>query len=252
MVTDQSSRCAWPALAEPFATAIRDAVDFIFHELEPVGIIATGTIVRGNPHPNSDLDLYVVHVAAYRRRIQRRFRGVPTEIFVNPPSAVRTYFAEEDRDGRRLTAHMLATGVTIFQSDRVVEALRTEAAEWLRKKTDASAFERVSTRYSIASRLEDGLDLVGSDDVSATMLLSESVVAMLEYLCKAERGQIPRRKDLLAQIATEHSDLADLVAEFFGASDVADRARLAAEISDRTIAARGFFEWDSGAGPAPS
>jgi hypothetical protein len=252
MVADQSSRCAWPALAEPFATAIRDAVDFIFQELEPVGIIATGTIVRGNPHRNSDLDLYVVHLAAYRRRIQRRFNGVPTEIFVNPPSAVRTYFAEEDRDGRRLTAHMLATGITIFQADLIVEALRTEAAQWLRKNTDASAFERVSTRYSIASRLEDGLDLVGSDDVSATMLLSESVVAMLEYLCKAERGQIPRRKDLLAQVATQHPDLAGLVAEFFAVTDVTDRARLGAEIADRTIDARGFFEWDSGAGSPPN
>jgi hypothetical protein len=96
------------------------------------------------------------------------------------------------------------------------------------------------------------LDLVGSDDVSATMLLSESVVAMLEYLCKAERGQIPRRKDLLPQVATQHPDLAGLVAEFFAVTDVTDRTRLGAEIADRTIDARGFFEWDSGAGSAPN
>jgi hypothetical protein len=146
---------------------------------------------------------------------------------------------------------MLATGITVFQADPVIEELRVEATEWLRKKTEASAFERVSTRYSIASRLEDGLDLVGSDDVSATMILSESVLAMLEYLCKVERGQIPRRKDLLAQIAAEYPDLAARVAEFFEAGHIADRARLAAAIADRTIETRGFFEWDSGAGPAP-
>ncbi len=251
MIAVDSFDRTWPALTEPFATGLRAAVDFICQELEPIGIIATGTIVRGNPHRNSDLDLYVVHLAAYRRRIQRRFNGVPVEIFINPPSAVRAYFAEEDRDGRRLTAHMLATGVVIFQAGPVIEQLRTEAAEWLDKQTEASDFERVSTRYSIASALEDGLDLVGDDNVSATMLLGESVVAMLEYLCKAERGQIPRRKDLLARIATAHPGLAALVTQFFEVGDVSARARLAAEIADQTIGTRGFFEWDSGAGPAP-
>lgn len=251
MTADYSIRCSWPGLSEPFATALRRAVDFIFQELEPVGVIATGTIVRGKAHRNSDLDLYVVHLAPFRRRVQRRFDAVPTELFVNPPSAIRAYFADEDRDGRRLTAHMLASGVVVFQADPVVDELRNEASQWLGKETPISEFERVSTRYSIASRLEDALDLVGTDDVSATILLGESILAMLEYLCKAEHGQIPRRKDLLERITTEHPDVAARVAEFCQATQVSDRARLAIEIADQTIEARGFFEWDSGPGPAP-
>jgi hypothetical protein len=244
-MTDSSGN-VWPDLSEPAATALRLAVDFIFQELEPIGIIATGTIIRGNALPSSDLDLHVIHRADYRRRIQRRFNGVPTEIFVNPPSTIRAYFADEDRDGRRLTAHMLATGVVVFQCDPVVDELRTEAAEWLRKQTEVSEFERLATRYSIASRVEDAFDLVGSDDVSAAMLLGESVLAMLEYHYKSEHGTIPRRKDLLGLIATEDSGLAARVAEFFRTALIAERARLAAEIADRTIDARGFFEWDSG------
>jgi hypothetical protein len=231
---------------------LRHAVEFIFEEVEPVGIIATGTIVRGAAHASSDLDLCVVHLGPFRRRIQRFFESVPTEIFVNPPSAIRAYFAEEDGDGRRITAHMLATGVVIFQSDPVVDELRTEARHWIAKETPLSDFARVSTRYTIASRLEDALDVLDTDDVTATMLLSETVLAMLEYLCRAEHGRIPRRKDLLAQVAIGHADVASLAAEFFGASQPAQRARLAVEIADRTIGSRGFFEWDSGAGPAPS
>jgi hypothetical protein len=252
VTVDYPSRCSWPSLPQPFATALRHAVEFIFHELEPVGVIAAGTIIRGTAHSSSDLDLYVVHLDPYRRRIQRFFDGVPAEILVNPPSAIRTYFAQEDRDGRRLTAHMLATGVVIFQANPVVDELRAEAAQWLGKQTYLSDVERVSTRYTIASRLEDALDVLATDDVTAAMLLGESVLAMLEYLCKAEHGQIPRRKDLVAQLAVDHAAVATRAAEFFRASQLSERARLAIEIADHTIGARGFFEWDSGEGPAPS
>jgi len=37
-------------------------------------------------------------------------------------------------------------------------------------------FERVSSRYGIASRLEDALDMLGTDDVTATMLLDDAVL----------------------------------------------------------------------------
>src|SRR6185437_6672056 len=102
VIPNSAPQSAWPSLPEPFGTALRHAVEFIRREFEPVGVIATGTIVRGTAHKSSDLDLCVVHRAPHRRRIQRYFDGVPAEIFINPPSAIRAYFAEEDQDGRRL------------------------------------------------------------------------------------------------------------------------------------------------------
>jgi predicted nucleotidyltransferase len=249
---DVASRCTWPNLPEPFATALRQTVDFLFQELEPVGIVATGTIVRGNAHASSDLDLYVIHLASYRRRIQRFFAGVPTEVFVNPPAAVRAYFADEDHSGRRLTAHMLATGVVVFRSDQIVDDLRVEAEQWLAKETSMSDSERVSARYAIASSLEDALDVIGRDDVTAAMLLADAVIGMLEYVCKAESGRIPRRKDLLAYLAADHPDIAGLAAEFVRAVPVNERADIALKIADRTIGVRGFFPWDSGPGPVSS
>jgi hypothetical protein len=194
VITEYAAQCRWPSLPEPFATALRQAVAYIFQEVDPVGIVATGTIIRGAAHANSDLDLYVIHLASHRRRIQRRFSGVPAEIFINPPSAVRGYFDDEDRDGRRLTAHMLATGVVIFSTGTVVDELRAEATQWLVKDTPISAFERVSMRYTIASRLEDALDVLATDDVTAAMLLAETVLAMLEFICKADDGQFPAER----------------------------------------------------------
>ena len=250
-MADYVSQCAWPNLPEPFSIALREAVDHIFSEFKPIGIVATGTIVRGAPQANSDLDLYVVHLAGHRRRVQRFFAGVATEIFVNPPSAVRAYFRDEDRDGRRLTAHMLATGVVVFREGNIIDQLRAEAEEWLAKETRMSDLERISTRYAIASRLEDALDVIDTDEVTARMNLADVVTAMLEYSCKTESGRIPRRKDLLASVASTQAEVARLAGEFFRSTTVAQGAELASRIADRTIGARGFFAWDSGPGPAP-
>jgi hypothetical protein len=250
-MADLLSQCVWPSLPEGFSIALHEAVEHIFSEFKPVGIVATGTIIRGSPHANSDLDIYVIHLAGHRRRIQRFFTGVPTEMFVNPPSAVRAYFRDEDRDGRRLTAHMLATGVVVFRDGPTVDQLRVEAQEWLAKETPMSESERVSSRYAIASRLEDALDVIATDEVTATMQLADAVTAMLEYACKAESGRIPRRKDLLASVASTQPEVARLAGQFFLCTTAAQGAELASQIADRTIGARGFFAWDSGPGPAP-
>lgn len=84
------------ALAEPYASALREAVDFILAELEPVGIVASGTIIRGTAHRNTDLDLYVVRLGTHRRRVQRFFRGVPAEIFAGGTAIASERFAHAE------------------------------------------------------------------------------------------------------------------------------------------------------------
>jgi predicted nucleotidyltransferase len=109
--------CRWPALSEPYASALREAVEWVSGRFDVVGIIAAGSIVRGRPDASSDLDLYVIHLPLVRQRIQRFFSGVPAEIFVNPPQAIRRYFAAEHREARPITAHMLGTGATVLVRD---------------------------------------------------------------------------------------------------------------------------------------
>src|SRR5687768_5331681 len=90
--------------------ALREAVSWVAGRYESLGIFACGSLLRGEGGPTSDLDLYVIHGQPWRQRVQRRFAGVPAEIFVNSPTSARGYLAEEARGGRPLTAHMLATG----------------------------------------------------------------------------------------------------------------------------------------------
>jgi uncharacterized protein (TIGR02246 family) len=255
MTTSRLERCVWPALSQPYADALREAVAFVLREVDAVGIVATGTIVRGTPHASSDLDVFVIHDAPYRRRIQRFFRSVPTEIFINPADVVRRYFAEEHRDGRPITAHMLATGVVVLDASPAVADLRGEAAEWLARTSPLSPDAIVRARYAAATRFEDAMDVGSTDPATATMLMSQAVTAMLEHDCRVKDGHLPRSKDLLGTVARRDPTLGQLAHAFFSATSPADRFAAGQAIADRTVGARGFFEWDSGperTGPRPS
>jgi hypothetical protein len=246
---DPLSRCRWPNLAAPFAGGLREAVAFVFAETVPLGIIATGTIIRGHPHVSSDFDIFVLHDATFRRRIQRYFNGVPTEILINPPHQVRSYFMEEHREGRLITIHMLATGVVVYDADPVVEALLAESRDWLARPITVSPEQLVRERYTAASRLEDGADVSATDGPTATMFLTQAVIGMLEFSLRARGEPLPRSKELLATIAAGDPDLARLAASFFSAVTPVERLAAAQTIGDRTIGTRGFFEWDSGPEP---
>ena len=249
MPADPIAQCAWPELAAPFGASLQQATHFVFTEVRPVGVIATGTIVRGEGHAGSDIDLCVIHDASYRRRIQRFFSGVPVEIFINPPNAIRGYFREEAEDGRPITAHMLATGFVVYSSDPIVDQLRAEAHEWLMRPTSLSDDAATRARYAIASRLEDAADVARADGPTAIMLLTQSVASMLEFFCTSRTGRVPRSKELLATVGREDAEVGRLAQAFFGAGSVRERLELAEQLADRTIGVRGFFEWDSGNQP---
>ncbi|MFO7631557.1 MAG: nucleotidyltransferase domain-containing protein, partial [Caldilinea sp.] len=129
----QSTNLTWPRLDAPFDEALRSAATDVLAHYDPIAIIAAGSILRGQGGPTSDIDLYVLHHAPFRQRLQRRYNGVPFEIFINPPQQVRRYFEEEHAAARPITAHILTTGAVVLDCDPIVRTLREEAAVWLAK-----------------------------------------------------------------------------------------------------------------------
>src|SRR5262249_54478940 len=100
------ARMTWRV--RPFARAAEPGVTHRGDTYAPPGIVIAGSIVRGEGGPTSDLDVFVVHDQPWRLREQKRFAGVPAELFVNPPARVRTYFEREHAEGHPSTAHMFA------------------------------------------------------------------------------------------------------------------------------------------------
>mgnify|MGYP001765530049 CR=1 FL=1 len=242
---DLLSHCTWPDLPERYDLALRQAVAHILGRYTPVGIIAAGSILRGKPDPGSDLDIYVLHLAPFRQRLQKFFNGVPAEIFVNPPPAVEGYFTSEGASARPITAHMLSNGFVILDRHPVVQQLRQRARELLVTPPTLTPAQHTWKRYWASNLLEDAVDVTEHDPQTAQIFLNQAVFAMLQYYFEANGRFIPRTKELLAQLDALDPSLAALAREFYSSSDFTSRLSAAEQITDHTIAMRGFFEWES-------
>jgi hypothetical protein len=235
----------WPDLPEPYNQALREAAAYVLAHYQPVGMIATGSIVRGAPDRSSDIDLYVIHLAPFRQRVQKYFNGVPAEIFINPPHQVERYLEEEQAAGRRITAHMLATGFPMLEIDPAVDRLRKLRSEKLAAEPAYSETSLTMLRYLTATYYEDALDLAERDPAMANMLLSRAVTDMIEYVYRRNGHFLPRIKETLSRLNAIDPVTAQLAAQYFSVSSFEERLSLAARLAERTIEADGFFEWET-------
>ena len=238
------AECSWPKLTEKYDLALRIAIDYILENYKPIGIIASGTIIRGAPDKSSDLDIYVIHSESFRQRLQKYFNGVPAEIFINPPFQVEKYFKEEQAARRPLTAHMLSTGFVILDIDPIIKKLQKKAEGFLLAPPEAPQ-ALIYQRYLIALLYEDAVDVIRKDSDTANMIVNQAVVEMLNF-CFIKTGKfIPRQKCLLDELAKVDENVAKLARSFYQETDIKEKVELAGKLSDAVVGERGFFEWAS-------
>lgn len=236
-------RCRWPDLPSQADRALRSAVRHTLERFEPDGIIVAGTHISGNPDPSSDLDIHVIHAAPQRQRIQKWFEGVPAEIFVNPPAAIRRYFADEVR--RPSTAHMLSTGFVVLDEAPIVQQLALEAREWLARPLELTETQLTAVRYFAADAFDNAQDVRDSDPAAALRILNSAVDDMLDYAFLARGKTLPRAKAYVAELREVDTALAQLAHRYYLAHDVAENFSLAEQIAALTVGETGFFEWES-------
>jgi hypothetical protein len=238
--------CKWPNLPAPFNQALKQAVRHILTYVKDVrGILVSGTILRGNPSPSSDLDIYVIRKTRQRQRLQRWFNGVPAEIFINPKEKILDYFTEERKSARPCTAHMQHTGFPILALDDSLGELQQQAALELNRKPDPSTQQLTNARYMAATRYEDATDIAQTKPEAANMILGQAVYAMLGFYFLKNNRFLPRDKDLLEKLESLDTGLAHMSRTFYGSSSFEERLTLARDIAKATIETQGFFEWES-------
>lgn len=227
----------------PFAAAAAEIETHVRATYALHGLVLAGSIVRGEAGPTSDFDVMIVHREPWRLRDQRRFAGVPTELFVNPPERIRGYFASEHRDGRPCTADMFATG-EILVADDVVHDLVCEARTWLGRPVEISESALTQKRYFIVDCLDDARDALAHDPAAAAVLLAQAVRDVVAYAFWSRRQFQPRRKHLTRSLAVIDPAAADRLREFATASG--DEAmRIAVALARHVIGADTFFAWTS-------
>jgi hypothetical protein len=210
----------------------------------PIGIVVSGSIVRGEAGPKSDLDVFVVHDEAWRVREQRRFAGVPAELFVNPPERVRRYFEREHADARPCTAHMFATGDVIGPSHPIIDDLVREARDWLARPVEATQEALVQQRYGAVDLLDDARDVIDDDPASAALLLGEAVRGIVAYAFWTRRMFQPRRKTAITELAKIDAVAATLVRTWSTSSGHAALDAVEA-LARQVLGVDTFFEWTS-------
>lgn len=224
--------------------AVTALVDHVRVTYAPRGIVVAGSIVRGEAGPTSDLDVFVIHDEPWRIRDQRRFAGIPVELFVNPPAQIRRYFASEHARGRPSTAHMFATGEPIAPVEPIVGELVDEARAWLARPIDVSPAQLEAIRYGAVDVLDDARDVADRDPASARLLLADAVRCIVEYIFWREGRFQPRRKHTLAALAAVDPTAAALLERWASATD-RDALPCVEALARHALGVDTFFAWST-------
>jgi predicted nucleotidyltransferase len=227
-----------PWRVPPYDAAIEELLAYVRATYAPIGIVVSGSIIRGEAGPTSDFDVLIVHAHGWRVREQKRFRGVPAELFVNPVGQVRRYFADEHRDGRPCTAHMWSTG-EVVQSAAVITELIAEAKTWMAKPVEISESALLQKRYAIVDELDDARDV--EEPVTRALLLASVVEQIIAYAFWNARRFQPRRKVAVEAFAALDPEAAVLVRAWHATRELAKVEQLAQRVLGETT----FFEWVS-------
>ena len=229
-----------------YQLALEQALTWINTQFEPLGIVASGSIIRGNPHATSDFDLYVVHEKAFRQRVQKRFNGVPCEIFVNNPAQVRDYFATELRHNRPVTAHLLATGQLVHGHDQPqLMALLQEARHFATLANPLTQEQRTFRAYGLATLVEDAADTLATDAATSVYILNQAIGQLVELVFAIHQRPLPRIKERLAILNELDATVGLGVQQYQQHADATQKYALAKELVLRVAGATEFFEWSS-------
>lgn len=239
------SDASFPELPASYDAALRSCVADLFVRYEVLAIVASGTIIRGNPDRHSDLDMNVLHRGDFRERDQRFYHGVPCEIFVNPLSRIPGYFSDDARRRRPTSAHMFATGFVIFDPGGIVEPLAAEARNLLSHPPAVVEADLTAMRYGAATQFEDAEDLILRDPDGAALLLADAVYSLVRCRLAGEGGWLPRGKDQFARLLEIDPASAGMARRALWAGSSQERFEAARELCRHVTGATGFFEWTS-------
>lgn len=241
----QSKELKLPPLTKAYSLALESALTYIFNRFVPLGVVVSGSIVRGNPDASSDFDIVVLHEEPWRQRVQKRFQGVPAEIFVNSPAHVRGYFEQESKAGRPIMAHMLASGTVVFSSSPQTYEIVALSRASLEKGPQFTEAELNQERYLAACLFEDSFDIWDRDPITAQLILSRATDAAIRYWYSSRQRFTVRAKEQLDPIRAEEPETARLIERVLSDKGSQTKRLAAQEIAERIIGTSGFFEWES-------
>jgi Nucleotidyltransferase domain len=226
--------------------ALKEAIEWIEEQYNPIGIIASGSIIRGNPNKDSDFDIYVIHEQPFRQRIQKYFNGVPCEIFINTIEHTKSSFEKEQSENRPVTAHMIATGKIIKGKEKdTIQSIVQEAIEFSIKPKQITESNLIQLKYFLANLLEDANDCVDLDKLTCAYIHSKTMDKLIDYWFVVNQIPLPRMKERMATIKKADLAFYNKIEWVFKQTDLTQKLHDTNELIKNTIGTTGFFEWES-------
>ena len=230
---------------DQYHIALGEAITWINAHYRATGIIAGGSIIRGNQHPASDLDIYVIHEEKYRQRIQKYFNRVPCEIFVNNLEQVYKYFNDEGKENRPVSAHIISTGKIIQGGDNNnILQLYKDADEYAGRSPVLTEEKSTFIKYRVTNLFEDATDII-ADKGTVQYILDKIIPDVIEYLFLRNQVPLPRVKERLKVLETIEQVTGKQVIQYYRLNDVQLKYELVVSLLQHLFGATGFFEWTS-------
>ncbi len=157
------------------------------------GFLVCGSYVTGLPSQRSDIDLHIILSPEidWRQRGSEIVDGFLIEYFVNPPSQIETYFADDYKANRKHAAHMFVTGKILIDKNGIVANLKTSAENWLMK--DFPELDKITVelnKYTLWDLLDNLQDLYESGSNSFTYTYWSSLKTAFEFYSRYLRHDV--------------------------------------------------------------
>lgn len=206
-----------PPLSPLHQRALSEALAVLDARDDLQAVLLAGSVVGGHAGPTSDVDLYCVISRPVRQRHHLvTSPGVLVEMFFNPASQVRRYFADERRQNGPSTAQMVATGhVLLDLAPDLLIALQSEARCLLAAGPDPATPEaRDLLAYSLRDRFDDCVDAPSQPTLAHCLVLAVEVHYTLKH------QWLPKMKYVLSDLTTWDRNAANLVAAYAADPDL--------------------------------
>jgi hypothetical protein len=241
-VFDHDERFA--ELSPDHRVALARAIEFIVDRYEPRGILVAGTIIRGEGHTNSDLDVAVIHDQPWRQRVQRFENDVPVEIFVNPRFQWEKTFAAEARSGQPSMLGIVSTGIPVYATDSTLAELISHAHRLYAAGPQLTAEQLTNLRYALVTQFEDAVDIETEDLDRSNAYIINSLLQTARLSLLQSGEWLPREKQLFDRLDTREPELGKDLRAIFAAPRTS-WVGLAGPLIERVAGTARFFAWES-------
>jgi predicted nucleotidyltransferase len=233
-------------MLEHHKQALNEAITWIEGNYTAIGIIACGSIIRGNPSPTSDFDIYVIHEEKFKQRVQKYFNNVPCEIFINSIEQTKLSFLAEQNNNRPVTSHMIANGMIMKgDNNENIKSIVKEAKDFEFKPKILTANEEIFIKYGITNLLEDANDVVESDPMTCEYILVKVIDKIMDFWFLKKQLPLSRIKERMSLINGHDPEFYIQINKAFQAQSIIEKLEAVTKIIENIIGEKGYFEWVS-------